>query len=253
MSMKKLLALLLALVLVFSLVACGGNSSSKSDDDKNDKGSSNVDKNDDKEDEKEPAKVSDAETVVGTWAYRAEISDTYLELTKTQTGISTLSSDEDIYMDLAVEFKDGKLVIKGDMDEDSYTKFMIDMQIDVIYAMAAAQGNNKETFDPLFEKQYGMTVAQYADNQVKLQIAQEGGVPKVTTDAKYYKVDETAGKIYLAETEEGLADTKEAVDYSIENGKLTLTKFYDDKGEKTVAPLEMEEVGVNLPWTFEKK
>ena len=113
-NVKKLLALLLALVLVFSLVACGGNSSSKSDDDKDDKGSSNVDKNndknDDKEDEKEPAKVSDAETVVGTWAYRAEISDTYLELTKTQTGISTLSSDEDIYMDLAVEFKDGKLV-----------------------------------------------------------------------------------------------------------------------------------------------
>ena len=255
MSMKKLLALLLALVLVFSLVACGSSSSSSKYDD-NDKGSSNADKNDkkdDDDDEKKPAKVSDAETVVGTWTYRAEFSDTYLELMKTQTGVSTLSCEEEVYLDLTVEFADGKLIIKGDMDEDSFTKFMIDITIEACYAATAAQGADKATTDAAFQKQYGMTVEQYCDNQVKLQLAQQQDELHMKTDAKYYKVDETAGKIYLAETEEGLAETKEAIDYSIENGKLTIKKFYDDKGEEMEEPLDLGEVGVNLPWTFEKK
>lgn len=259
MSMKKLLALLLALAIVFSLAACGG--SKDSDDKKGDEGSSNVDKGDknnkddedDKKKETEPTKPSDEKEIVGTWDYRVEISDAYLKALKEELGQFDLSSDKEVFIDLKMEFEDGKLTIKGDVDEDYYIEFMIDVTIDAVYATTAAQGADKAATDAAFQQQYGMTVEQYVDNQVKLQVAQQKDELHMKSTAKYYKVDDEAGKIYLASTEDGLEDTKEYIEYTMSDGKLTIKKFYDEEGNEAAAPMEMEEIGVTLPWTFEKK
>ena len=250
MHMKKLLALLLALAIVFSLAACGGSESTGSN---NNAGSSNADKpnkDDEKEKETEPTKPSDEKAIVGSWVYHAEAGDALLKgLTGGQQGITT---DKKVKIDLEVEFKDGKLTMKGNVDEDSYTAFLIDISVAMIYATAESLGMDKATYDAAFMQQTGMTILQYADNQVKLQVAQQRDQLHIVSDAAFYKVDEAAGKIYVANEEEGLENSKECVEYSIADGKLTLKKFYDEKGEETV-PMDMEEVGVTLPWIFEKK
>ncbi len=245
--LKKFLALLLALAIVFSLAACG----SKPDD----KDSSNVN-NDDKVQQTEPAKDSNADPLAGTWEYRVEISEALIKSIDSEAFQESfqqnISTPKEVYLDLKMEFADGKLTIKGDMDEDHYTAFQIDVTIAEMYASAAQwQGMDKAAYDAQFQQQNGMTVAQYAENQVKLHIAQEGAL-HMETEAKYYKVDEAAGKIYVASTEDDLETSKECIECSIADGELTLKKFYDEKGEETAAPLDVENV-VALPWTFEKK
>ena len=252
MSMKKLLALLLALAIVFSLAACGGSESSG--DKNNNAGSSNADKpnkEDEKEKETEPTKPSDEKAIIGTWVYHAEAGDALLKgITGGQQGITT---DKKVKIDLEMEFKDGKLTMKGDVDEDSYTAFLIDVSAAMIYITAENQhGMDKATYEEAFMQQTGMTVLQYVDNQVKLQVAQQRDQLHTVSDAAFYKVDEAAGKIYVANKEADLENSKECVEYTIADGKLTLKKFYDEKGEETV-PMDMEEVGVTLPWIFEKK
>ena len=245
--LKKFLALLMALAIVFSLAACGGK-----DDDK---GSTDVN-NGDKVQQTEPAEDSNAEPLAGTWEYRIEISEALIKSIDSEAFQESyqqnISTPKEVYLDLKLEFADGKLTMKGDMDEKFYTDFRIDVTIAELYASAARwQNMDKAAYDAQFQQQNGMTVAQYAENQVKLNVAQEG-VPHMETEAKYYKVDETAGKIYLASTEAGLETGKECIDYAFADGKLTLKKFYDKKGEETAAPLDVEYV-VALPWTFEKK
>ena len=253
-NISKVLALLLALTLVFSLAACGGSSSSSGNYDDN-KGSSSADKNDKTEptEATEPSKPTDEELIVGDWLLHAEISDSLVAALKTESGQPSLSSDKEAYVDLKFEFKDGKLTIKGDVDEDTYVALLIDLSVNLMYISAEAQGMTKEAFDTAFQQQYGMTVTQYADNQVKLQVAQQQSKLHINAGTKYYKVDAVAGKIYLASTEAGLADTKEVIEYSIVDGKLTVKKIFDEYGIEVASPLDMDEVGVNLPWTFEKQ
>ncbi len=246
-QLKKFLALLMALAIVFSLAACGG----KADD----KGSSDVN-NGDKVQQTEPTKVSDAETIVGTWDYRIEISEALIKSIDSEAFQESyqqnISTPKEVYLDLKLEFADGKLIIKGDMEEASYTAFKIDFTIAEMYASAALwQNMDKAAYDAQFQQQNGLTVAQYAENQVKLNIAQEGA-PHMETEAKYYKVDAAAGKIYVASTGDGLETGKECIDYTLADGKLTLKKFYDEKGEVSPDPLDVEYVAA-LPWIFEKK
>lgn len=246
-KLSKLMALLLALAIVFSLAACGG----KADD----KGSSDAN-NGDKAQQTEPTEVSDPEPLAGTWEYRIEISKDLIKSIDSEAFQESyqqnISSPKEVYLDLKLEFADGKLTITGDMDEKFYTDFRIDVTIAELYASAAQwQNMDKAAYDEDFQQKNGMTVAQYAENQVKLNVAQEGA-PHMETEAKYYKVDESAGKIYLAETEDSLETGKECIDYTLADGKLTLKKFYDEKGKETAAPLDVEYVAA-LPWTFEKK
>lgn len=244
--LKKFLALLLASAIVFSLAACGKAA---------DKGSPNA-TNDTKAPQTEPTEVIGADPLAGTWEYRIEISEALVKSIDSEAFQESyqqnISSPKEVYLDLKLEFVDGKLTMKGDMDEKFYTDFRIDVTIAEMYASAAQwQGMDKAAYDAQFQQQNGMTVAQYAENQVKLNVAQEGA-PHMETETKYYKVDATAGKIYLASTEAGLETGKECIDYTLADGKLTLKKFYDEKGEETAAPLDVEYV-VALPWTFEKK
>lgn len=246
-KLSKLMALLLALAIVFSLAACGG----KADD----KGSSDIN-NGDKAQQTEPTKVSDTDPLAGTWEYRVEISEALIKTINSEAFQESyqqnISTPKEVYLDLKLEFADGKLTMQGDMEEASYIAFKIDFTIAELYASAAQwQNMDKAAYDAQFQQQNGLTVAQYAENQVKLNIAQEGA-PHMETDAKYYKVDAAAGKIYLASTEPGLETGKECIDYTLADGKLTLKKFYDEKGEETAASLDVEYVAA-LPWTFEKK
>ena len=245
--LKKFLALLMALAIVFSLAACGGKADDKGPSDTN---------NGDKAQPTEPTKVSDADPLAGTWEYRIEISEALIKSINSEAFQESyqqnISTPKEVYLDLKLEFADGKLTIKGDMEEASYTAFRIDVTIAEMYASAAQwQNMDKAAYDAQFQQQNGRTVAQYAENQVKLNIAQEGA-PHMEADAKYYKVDEAAGKIYLASTEVGLETGKECIDYTLADGKLTLKKFYDEKGEVSSDPLDVEYVAA-LPWTFEKK
>ena len=250
-SLKKILAVLMALAIVFSLAACGGNSSSKNDD----KGSPNA-TNDTKTPQTEPTEVSGADFLAGTWECRVEISEALLKSFASEAFQESfqqnISTPKEVYLNLKMEFADGKLTIQGDMDKECYTAFRIDVTIAELYASAAQwQGMDKAAYDAQFQQKNGMTVAQYAENQVKLNVAQEGA-PHREMKAKCYKVDEAAGRIYIDSTEDGLTDAKEAIDYSVSNGKLVIKKFYNEKGEASTDPLDVEKLAA-LPWNFEKK
>ena len=244
---SKLMALLLALTLIFSLAACGSKTQDKTSSDTN---------NDTKVQQTEPAKTDDTELFAGTWEYCVEISEALIQSIDSEAFQESfrqnIAAVKEVYLTLKLEFADNKLTILADMDAESYTAFRIDVTIAELYASAAQwQGMDKAAYDEDFKQKNGMTVAQYAENQVKLSVAQEGA-PHMETDAKFYMVDEAAGKIYLAATEDGLADTKEAIEYSVENGKLVVKKFYDEEGQPVAASVDVEYVAA-LPWTFEKK
>lgn len=246
-QLKKWMALLLALTIVFSLAACGG----KADD----KGASDAN-NGDQAQPTEPTKVSNPDPLAGTWEYRIEISEALIKSINSEAFQESyqqnITNPKEVYLDLKLEFADGKLTMQGEMEEASYTAFKIDITIAELYASAAQwQNMDKAAYDAQFQQQNGLTVAQYAENQVKLNIAQEG-TPHMEAETKYYKVDETAGKIYLASTEAGLETGKECIDYTLADGKLTLKEFYGKKGEAVPDPLDVEYVAA-LPWIFEKK
>lgn len=246
-QLKKWMALLLALAIVFSLAACGG----KADD----KGASDAN-NGDQAQPTEPTKVSNPDPLTGNWEYRIEISEALIKSINSEAFQESyqqhISAPKEAYLDLKLEFADGKLTMQGEMEEASYTAFRIDVTIAEMYASAAQwQNMDKAAYDAQFQQQNGLTVAQYAENQVKLNIAQEG-TPHMEEAAKYYKVDAAAGKIYLASTEADLETSKECIDYTLADGKLTLKEFYGKKGEAVPDPLDVEYVAA-LPWIFEKK
>lgn len=246
-QLKKWMALLLALTIVFSLAACGG----KADD----KGASDAN-NGDQAQPTEPTKVSSPDPLTGTWEYRIEISEALIKSINSEAFQESyqqnITNPKEVYLDLKLEFADGKLTMQGEMEEASYTAFKIDFTIAELYASAAQwQNMDKAAYDAQFQQQNGLTVAQYAENQVKLNIAQEGA-PHMEAEAKYYKVDAAAGKIYLASTEADLETSKECIDYTLADGKLTLKEFYGKKGEAVPDPLDVEYVAA-LPWIFEKK
>ena len=176
-KLSKLLALLLALAMVFCLVACGAEDKDD-EDDKDDKGSSNVEDNDDKDDKdneeeeeekEEEEEETDAEKIVGEWSCRFDLRDMMHEkLSEEMDGEDSFIPNKALYMTLSLEFeRNGEFTLAAEIDQSSMNDYMdalIDNLVDYMYDMAEDQGMSKTQFDDAIEQQYGMSVNEYIND-----------------------------------------------------------------------------------------
>lgn len=216
---SKLLALLLVLAMMSSLVACD----------------------------------SGKETIIGKWNCEMNIGEAISAYMEESAGASGLAPDTELRMNIIFDFKDdGKSEMTVKVNEDDFKKYieeLCDKMIDYLYDSLAAQGLSESDVDALIQMQYGMTMREYVDEN--METAMDGALDQITnTSTMYYKLDEEAGVIYTAETEEELEEKAEGFEYKLDGNKLTITKVLED-GEVAENPLE--EYGLALPWVFNKK
>lgn len=245
-KLSKLLALLLALVMVFSLAACGADGEDKENTD--DTGSAVVDNNDEKQ---EP---SAEEMIAGEWQSRFDLSDAMNLMMAASMGDISLIPNTEVYMDLTFKFADEKFVMTMAVDQDSIEAYMAalaDNMVDYMYTAYEAQGVTKDVLDAQIEDAYGMTMKEYVNAMMEESL--EGALDEMNYEAEavYYRVDAESGRIYVAEEKSNLEDSKEYMEYTVTQDALTVTNFVEENAEETVSLLE--NLGMELPWTFEKK
>lgn len=249
---RKLLALLLALAIVFSLAAC--STSNEDDDEEDDKGSSNVEKDDKDEKDDEEEKLSDEEMIVGEWLCRFDLGEVMNEMLAEEIDDTSLAVDSELYMNLSLEFEDDKATLRMELDEDSledYMKALCDAMVDYMFEMAEEQGMSKEDFEQGIQAAYGMSVDKYIEDMMGELMESSFDEMSYESESWYYKVDDKKGRIYMAEYEDDLADSEEYMEYTIKGEKMTIEKLVDETGE--METLDLEELDIDLPWEFEKQ
>ncbi len=246
-TLSKLLALLLALAMVFCLVACGSDNDVANNDD-DDKGSSSVEK------EETEQKQTDAEKIVGNWVCNMDLSKAMAEELEVALGDDSIAPSDSFYMNLSLDFDDGEFTLSVEIDKNSLENYMaalVDNMVDYMYDMAEEEGMSKEDFETTFEEQYGMTLQEYVAEQADLTV--EGFADEMSSEVSgYYELDEDEGYIYVGEDEDELDTKEEAMEYSFNGKELTISGIISD-GEKLDDPLGFDAYGVDLPWTFVKK
>ena len=248
-TMNKLLALLLALIMVFCLAACGTGNENDNDN-KDDKNNSSVDNNDSKDDEDNE---SDAEKILGEWSCRVDASEMAKNSIEAQFGDDFQGPDISFYLILTFNFDDGELVWKGKLDEDSWSDYMnalVDILVDYTYEMGEEQGMSREEVEDKVKQESGMTVEEYFAHLAEQSI-------EMSADANFemslgYELDEDKGLIYIGADEDELESKKEAMVYKFSGSKLSITGIISD-GEEIGDSIDLACGSIKLPWTFEKK
>ena len=181
--MKKLLALLLAIVMIFTLCACGNNDDDDEDDDKKGSQVQDDDKNaeDEDDDKKSDDEVEDSEEedegIVGKWTGKLDLwklTEATLELLGTdEIDDALLDAMKDMYngVDLTITFtfdEDGEVTIKQDIEKafEELIKNLIDnpdILVDYMVVTLEASGATEDDF----EEHYGMTVSDYVDSMIE--------------------------------------------------------------------------------------
>ena len=213
--MKKLLALLLAVVMLFALAACGDSGAVKDED---------------------PPKTTTApveeDTLEGEWV-------TTLAVTGEMMGADGL--DTEVAITLMVRFDEDTYTMYVDQDalEDSIDAFvedMTDFMIDMVYDGLMESGMSKEEADAMFEMSYGMTVEEYCVETVEeLDLQGElGSMNEEMEEAGDYTVDGDTLTL-ISEDEE--------VEYTfvLDGDKLTLSSEDEDFLD-TLEQFQLEEM-----------
>ena len=159
--MKKILALLLALAMVLSFVACGSAESSNNDDD--DK------KTEEKEEEK---KKEEKETsIIGTWTGTFDIAEAYDKTMSTSMGTQA-GTIKEFKIPLTLKFIDDKNYAV------SIDKVQFEKNVDGI--MDAFSNAVISVLDATFQQSVGMTLDAYlqAQNMTKDEYLQMNGLSK---------------------------------------------------------------------------
>jgi len=251
-KMKKLLALLLALVMVFALAACGNDASNYDDDDDDDddeKTSQTDDKKDDEEEEK-----TDADLIVGKWAVATNIGELMNAGIAQSLGDESLSSDVEMLLMMTMEFgEDGEFTFALEADQDSIDDYMADMKqnmLDYMYQMAEDQGTDKEAFEEAFETQYEMTLEEYVDSVLEtvvdaMLVSFEG-----SNISGYYELDSENSLIYVEERKSNLSEDSDYFEYEFD-GEMLLIHDMVSEGESVADA--MEQLGYEIPWEMERQ
>ena len=138
MKMKKsILALLLALVLVLSLTACGEKLEKK---------------------------------VVGTWSTDLDMTEVF-SASFGELGMDPSSlPSEKISVSLLVTFNEDKTcTLTAEVVVESFNAYMVSLteaMVEMMYQIGESSGLDRETFDEAFASQYNMSVKEYVDTML---------------------------------------------------------------------------------------
>ncbi len=253
-KLNKLLALLLALAMVFSLAACSA-SEDDDDDKKSDKETTAAaeEKEEEEKEEEEEEELSDEEKIVGEWLYQLDLAEVLNEQLGAEMDESLLPN-EAFYMNVIFEFKkNDKLTITMELDDDSmedYIAALGEAMVEALYDMAEQEGMSKADLEKQIKDESGLTIEEYVEEMLEQEMDSAFGDMSQSTTG-YYKVDSKKGRVYVGESEDDVESESEYAEYTFSGKKLKLTDFVED-GESAGA-LGLEEFGAELPLVFEKQ
>ncbi len=141
------------------------------------------------------------------------------------------------------------------VDEDAtiesvkgYVEDVMESMVEWMYGVFADQGIDRETADAAFTTTYGMGISDYLKSLMEQEMDAETmaeAFSQIENVEGFYKFED--GKLYIAETEEGLAECEEYLGYTIEGDVLTI-----NEGNAGDAFGAFEEMGMELPLVFER-
>lgn len=210
-NVKRIAALLLALVMVFALCACSDSGSGKDKDDKVEK----------------VEKKTDAELIVGTWETEMSMTDYYGDDMGELEGMEAYFDFDKIKITMTFEFEeDGTYTMSVDGDEAEIKAILRDGFEKLLNDMLEGTGYTLE--DAAAEE--GMTADEYLDALMEESFG-SGDLIDVDDELGEYKVKN--GKLYLFDEGDEL-DEGTYYEYKLKGDKLTLVAEYED-GETTEA------------------
>ena len=207
-NVKRIAALLLALVMAFALCACSDSGSGKDKDEK-------------------VEKKTDAELIVGTWETEMSMTDYYGDDMGELEGMEAYFDFDKIKITMTFEFEeDGTYTMSVDGDEAEIKAILRDGCVKLINDMLEGTGYTLE--DAAAEE--GMTADEYIDALMEESFG-SGDLIDVDDDTGEYKVKN--GKLYLFDEGDEL-DEGTYYEYKLKGDKLTMLSEYVD-GETTEA------------------
>lgn len=232
-KLKRIAALLLALVMVFALCACSADGGKDKDSNKDDN-------------KKEEVKKTDAELIVGTWESSVNFGGTLASLLD---GMSDDEAELLSYVDfdsidfyLRLEFtKDGEYVMyyeENDTLDKVHTAFRDGFEA---YLTEQLQGSGYTLED--YAQEEGMSADEYLDALADVCSSSMKSVFSRDLASGTYEIED--GKLYLIGDGDEKDDDTYAV-YKLSKNKLVIKETYAD-GEKNV-----EESGVLPIVTFNR-
>lgn len=274
---KKLLALLMALAMVFAMAACGNDSKVEKEDkeekkeettapvesgDKAEDGKEEAKEENKEEDKKEEEEVTEPEEkeidLEGEWLAQLDMSESINEQMAETTGGMISIDDEPIYMNVEMDIdEDGKFKLVACLDETSFKKYMtamIDAMCEYAIQMGEAQGMTLEDL----EEQMGMTIEEFKEMMSEQidELMEDSMVAALEglTKEGYCVLD--GNKLYMADEVDELEDEEVYFEISKEGDVLILEALIGADLEDILGDLEdmnIEPENIEFPWVFERQ
>ena len=203
-NVKRIAALLLALVMVFALCACSDSGSGKDKDDKVEK----------------VEKKTDAELIVGTWEATVDMGDYINAEMAGEPGMEYFDFSG-VEATLSYEFdEDGDYVLTISMNKELLEKVFRNAMQKILEEAAAAEGYTPEEL----AAEEGMTVEELLDAAMEESFDAENFFGDETERGSYEIKD---GKLYIFDRGDEL-DEDDYFEYKLKGDKLTLVAEYED-------------------------
>lgn len=221
-KVSKLTVLLLALVMVFSLCACGGSDAGKD--------------------------------LIGTWAINYDMADALAE----ELGSDYADFHAPLEMTLMFDFNaDG--TFKMYVEEDSFTSnfntwmdafldYSVDSGMEMLYEMYESYGLTAEEVNDAIYEEFGMSMEEYVRETLAAELDMSSEISALLKEVETTGTYETKGsKLYMAEGSSKI-DTNAYDIFTITGNKLTL-ELADgvDPAEAEIAP------GLSYPLELQRK
>lgn len=246
---KKLIALLLALAMVFAFAACGGNNDDDDDDDDK-KGSSSIE-------ETKPQKTEPEETepevtepeVYGDWEMEIDVID-YMNLSVIgDVGGLVELPDMPVILVMGLEIDaDGDFEMYFELDEDDvleYYEAASQTVADYLVATYEAQGVSQTDLEAIL----GMSAYDYSASFVyDYFVTVEDTIYAMNTSG-YCKLD--GDKLYIGADREEIENPTDYFVLSADGDELTVTELGGEGADMIVAAIET--MGAELSWVFERQ
>ena len=251
---KKLIALLLALAMVFAFAACGGNNDDDDDDDDK-KGSSSIEET--KPQKTEPEETEPEETepevtepeVYGDWEMEIDVID-YMNLSVIgDVGGLVELPDMPVILVMGLEIDaDGDFEMYFELDEDDvleYYEAASQTVADYLVATDEAQGVSQTDLEAIS----GMSAYDYSASFVyDYFVTVEDTIYAMNTSG-YCKLD--GDKLYIGADKEEIENPTDYFVLSADGDELTVTELGGEGADMIVAAIET--MGAELSWVFERQ
>ena len=201
-NVKRIAALLLALVMVFALCAYSDSGSGKDKDEK-------------------VEKKTDAELIVGTWETEMSMTDYYGDDMGELEGMEAYFDFDKIKITMTFEFEeDGTYTLSVDGDEEEIKAILRDGFEKLLNDMLEGTGYTLEEL----AAEEGMTVEELLDAAMEESFDAEDFFGDETERGSYEIKD---GKLYIFDRGDEL-DEDDYFEYKLKGDKLTLVAEYED-------------------------